>query len=81
MSERGTMKLSPMRANGKTVRCLPRSVKHIGGAWILTDGYSVTIRKHRVGEYPCEGITLSRGDFNRLVRWYIREQTIRGPQR
>jgi hypothetical protein len=83
MSNRGkaAKKLSPMRANGKTLACLPRSVKDIGSAWILTDGYSVTIKKQRVGEYPTEEITLSRGGFNRLVRWYIREQTIRRPQR
>ncbi len=47
-------------------------------AWILLSdtrlGMTVTITTQRHGEPPSASITLAQKDFNKMVRWYMREQ-------
>lgn len=68
-------KLAPYHARG-TVDVTRLRTDHydLDGAWILTDGYHVAIRKQKAGESPTEGVSLPREDFNKLIRWYLREQ-------
>ncbi len=43
-------------------------------AWILTDGYTVSISQQKVGAPPTQSISLPRAQFNRLIQWYMRDQ-------
>lgn len=68
-------KLAPYHARGTNEVCRLRTDHFdVGGAWILTDGYTVSVTKQKVGESSTEGVTLAREDFNRLISWYLREQ-------
>lgn len=49
----------------------------VGGHWILTDGYKVSVVAQKVGASPTESISIDRATFNRLVRWYMRQQVVR----
>lgn len=46
-------------------------------AWILTDGPTVTISTQRAGESATGKVTLSKRDFDRMVRWYLTPTTCR----
>lgn len=57
---------------------LERSVKEVAGDfWILTDGYHVTIAEQPIGSEPTQAIRVPRASFNKLVDWYMREQSQR----
>lgn len=58
--------------------CKLRTDHHdIKGAWILFDGYTLSMKKQNMGEVPTEEIHFTRADFNRLVDWWNRPQTVR----
>ena len=44
--------------------------------WMCIDGDEVCIAKQRSGESLIEKIKIPRKDFNRLVRWYVKPQTL-----
>jgi hypothetical protein len=67
--------MKPYDANGKTILKLSRDNKTFGDVWILTDGYRVSIREQKSGEAPTQGIMLSRAKFNRVIDWYLKNQT------
>jgi hypothetical protein len=70
--------MAPIDARGTDAVCRLRTDHHdINGAWILTDGYQVSIRKQESGKSPTESISLNKRDFDLLVRWYLRQQTLR----
>lgn len=45
-----------------------------GDFWILTDGFNVSIHEQKLGEHSKQTISVPRAEFNRLIRWYMREQ-------
>lgn len=44
------------------------------GAWILTDGYRVSIHTQEDGKPSTGAVTLTPTQFNRLVAWWQRPQ-------
>ncbi len=69
-------KLSPYAAKTLDEVCSLRTDnKNTDGAWILTDGCNVTVCKQKAGKSAEQSVTLDRAEFNRLIRWYMREQT------
>jgi len=48
-----------------------------GDFWLLSDAATVTIAAQKVGESPSARVTMTRKDFNQLVRAYTRQQRLR----
>ena len=70
--------LRPRDCRGLNAVCQLRTDHHdIKGAWILWDGYELSIKKQNDGEAPTQEIDFTRAEFNRLVDWWNRPQTIR----
>ena len=71
-------KLAPCQA--KTLRqiCSLRSDNYsTADAWILLAGGSgVCLTNQRSGEPATASVTIPRVQFNRLVDWYLKEQTV-----
>ncbi len=67
--------MSPMDANTfKKVIGLRSDNFSTEEFWILTDILTVTLAKQKNGEPSTQKITMPRAEFNRLIRWYIRDQ-------
>lgn len=47
------------------------------GAWILTDGYRVSIHTQETGKPSTGGVTLTPQQLNRLVAWWQKPQKLR----
>lgn len=45
-----------------------------GDYWILTDGATVTVCHQKLRNPPEESCSIPRDVFNRLIRWYERDQ-------
>ncbi len=72
-----TRNLSPMKAHNMDDLCaLNRDNTSAGDFWMLALEY-VTICHQVVGESPKAAVTIPRKEFNKLIRWYMREQKIR----
>lgn len=46
--------------------------------WILHEIDHITICKQSIGSHPEEMMRIPRKDFNKLIKWYIKEQHING---
>ncbi len=44
--------------------------------WMQINGVNVTIVAQRQGEIATSQITVPRGQFNRFVRWYTKQQPV-----
>lgn len=53
---------------------LKSTVHEIGDFWILTDGTTITIAEQRNGCPAQQKLDIPCNDFNKLVRWYVRDQ-------
>ena len=71
-----TKNLRPMDAKGDQILSLNRDNFAVPGFWILHDGYDVTVCAQMVGDSRSASVTIPRVQFNKLVRWYMREQKI-----
>ena len=75
-------KLRPRDAKTFNQQCLLQTDGHgTKDYWILIDCGKVYIHAQRVSESTTQRIAIRRGDFNRLVDWYNREQKLRKPIR
>jgi hypothetical protein len=71
-------KLSPRQARNEKQVCSLRSDHHdTDDFWILIDPYSneVFIHQQRSGEMSKQKLAIPKKDFNKLIDWYMREQT------
>lgn len=67
----------PRDCRGLDAVCALRTDHHdIKGAWILFDGYTVTVKKQNGGESPTGSVSFKPAEFSRLVDWWNRPQTI-----
>lgn len=70
--------LSPAQARTHDDQCkLNRDNINGRRGWILLDGASVSIAEQTVGESAKAIVSLSRSDFEKLVRWYFKPQKLR----
>lgn len=53
---------------------LRRDIKDTDDFWILHAGDHITLAEQRVGEPAKAMLTIPRRDFNKLIRWYMRDQ-------
>lgn len=72
------MKLAPIKAK-KDIQILRLKTDNYStdDFWILLNGDTVNIHEQRSGEKSKQNITIPRKDFDRLVKWYLREQELR----
>lgn len=65
------MKHSPKTARTLADHCTLRSDNYsVGDAWIISDGDTVSIVKQKQGEPSTGEVTLTKQQFNRMIRWY-----------
>ncbi len=77
--KRTTGKRSPMECRTLDQVCELRTDNHtVGDHWILTDSYNVSVVAQKRGEPSTQSVSIERKTFNKLIRWYMRQQTIRG---
>lgn len=78
MSERRTTLKRPMDARGAGQICeMPRDNLTAGDFWILTDGFNVSIAAQKTDESATVIVSIPRGEFNRMVRWYTKPVKVR----
>ena len=63
-----------MDAKGEEIMKLRRDNYDRPGFWILTDGYRVSVAAQKNGESPTGKVTMPLAEFNRLIRWYTKDQ-------
>lgn len=62
---------SPKTANTLAKVCsLKRDNIEVGDIWCMVDEDSVTICRQKIGEAASAMLTLSKRDFNRIVKFY-----------
>jgi hypothetical protein len=69
-------KTTAARANYDQLIRLPRDNWTAGDYWLMTDTATVTITAQKFGESPSAQVTMSRAEFNRLLRGYQREHEL-----
>lgn len=70
--------ISPMDASSVSTIVRMRSDNaSAGDYWIIHDGSIVTLAHQKVGGMCTESVNIPRKDFNRLIRWYIKPQTVK----
>lgn len=72
------MKLAPIKAK-KDIQIIRLKTDNYStdDFWILLNKDTVNIHEQRSGETSKQNITIPRKDFDRLVKWYLREQELR----
>lgn len=66
---------APAKATSFDAACrLQCDNRDFGDYWIITDGHEVTVCHQKLGEAAVEKCSLPVATFNRIVRWWLREQ-------
>ncbi len=70
-------KLSPRKAKGDQIIKLNTDNKDTEDYWILLNENHITMTEQRTGEGVKNSIQFERKQFNKLIDWYNREQTLK----
>jgi hypothetical protein len=68
---------SLMESDYNSVCTLQRDNYTYGEHWILSDGYNVTVTTQARFEAPKQSITMPRREFNKLIKFYTKQQPVR----
>jgi hypothetical protein len=69
--------MAPIDATPSKIDQLPRSGHDLENYWILTDGFNVSIHQQHNGEASKQAVSVPKKDFDKLARWYFRQQRLR----
>lgn len=69
---------APIDATEDDLLHMDRDNLGIGDHSILTDSFNVSISTQKMGEPPSQHVTIPRKTFDKLIRWYIAPQTLKG---
>lgn len=70
--------MSPMEANAEH-KVIKLQTDNYGTKdyWILIDGDFVCMHKQKIGQESKQKITIKRSGFNRMIKWYTKQQKLR----
>lgn len=71
-------KVSASKATYPQLLRLGRDNLSVGNYWIITDADTVSVTEQEPGKIAVSTVTVPRDTFNRLIRWYLRPQVIKG---
>lgn len=68
--------VSPIEATDDELACIKTSNQDFGGFWCLTDGYTVTIAKQKLGEPSTEKVNVPIKTMREIVEFLTTTQTV-----
>lgn len=69
---------APIDATEDDLLNMERDNLEIGDHCILTDSFNVSISTQKMGEPPSQAVTIPRKTFDKLIRWYLKPQPLKG---
>ena len=72
-TERKVNTVAPMNATNAQICWMGRDHTEFGDFSLMTNGYTVWISEQPIGAQRKQHIEMSKGQFNRLLRWYLKE--------
>lgn len=72
MSFKRRKQITPANCTEAQLCKMHRDHTVIGDFALMTDSYHLWITEQKMGENPRQQIEMTRAQFNRLLRWYLR---------
>lgn len=66
-------RVAPMKATNSQICRMRSDHTDFGDFSLMTDGFTVWLSEQANGEMSRQKFEISKGRFNRLLRWYLRE--------
>lgn len=72
MSCKRQKQITPANCSEAQLLKMHRDHTVLGDFTLMTDSYHLWISEQKIGESPKQHIEMTRAQFNRLLRWYLR---------